>query len=42
MTPTEAVDRMRDLVGTAIDADVHRALTAAVTHRRALVFLDDK
>ncbi len=41
MTPEQAVDRMRDLVGTTIDADVHRALSAAVGRRKALVFLDE-
>ena len=41
MSPEEAVERMRDLVGTAIDPDVHRALEAVVSRRQALVFLDD-
>ena len=36
-----AVERMRDLIGTTIDPDVHRALEAVVTRRQALVFLDD-
>jgi putative two-component system response regulator len=41
MPPEEAVDRMRDLVGTAIDPAIHDALEAVVTRRQALVFLDD-
>lgn len=41
MNPDEAVTRMRDLVGTVIDPDVHRALEAVVARRKALVFLDD-
>ncbi|HEX2250918.1 MAG TPA: HD-GYP domain-containing protein, partial [Gemmatimonadales bacterium] len=36
-----AVQRMRDLVGTVIDPRVHQALEAVVSHRQALVFLDD-
>jgi putative two-component system response regulator len=36
-----AVERMRDLVGTALDPEVHRALEAVVMQRQALVFLDD-
>jgi putative nucleotidyltransferase with HDIG domain len=36
-----AVQRMRDLVGTVIDPAVHQALEAVVSHRQALVFLDD-
>jgi hypothetical protein len=36
-----AVERMRDLVGTAIDPSIHGALDAVVTRRQALVFLDD-
>jgi putative nucleotidyltransferase with HDIG domain len=42
MTPDEAVARMRDLVGTVIHPEVHRALAAVVARRRALVFLDDR
>jgi response regulator RpfG family c-di-GMP phosphodiesterase len=41
MPPEVAVERMRDLVGTAIDPAVHGALEAVVTRRQALVFLDD-
>ena len=41
MTPEEAVARMRDLTGTVITADVHRALVTVVAQRGALVFLDD-
>jgi putative two-component system response regulator len=36
-----ALQRMRDLVGTVIDPAVHQALEAVVSHRQALVFLDD-
>lgn len=42
MTPDEAVARMRDLVGTVIDADVHRALSTVVARRTTLTFLDDR
>jgi putative two-component system response regulator len=41
MSPEEAVERMRDLVGTAIDPEIHEALEAVVARRQALVFLDD-
>jgi putative two-component system response regulator len=41
MAPEIAVVRMRDLVGTALDPAVHRALEAVVTQRQALVYLDD-
>ncbi|HUR94011.1 MAG TPA: HD domain-containing phosphohydrolase [Gemmatimonadales bacterium] len=41
MEPELAVERMRDLVGTAIDPTVHEALEAVVSRRQALVFLDD-
>ncbi len=41
MLPEEAVQRMRALVGTAIDPGIHEALEAVVTRRQALVFLDD-
>ena len=41
MPPEEAVERMRALVGTAIDPAVHEALEAVVSRRQALVFLDD-
>jgi putative nucleotidyltransferase with HDIG domain len=41
MAPEEAVQRMRDLVGTAIDPGIHEALEAVVSRRQALVFLDD-
>lgn len=40
--PSEvAVERMRDLVGTALDPGVHRALESVVNQRQALVFLDE-
>jgi len=42
MTPDEAVSRMRDLTGTVIHADVHRALAAVVARRSTLVFLDEQ
>jgi putative two-component system response regulator len=42
MTPTEAVSRMRDLVGTVIDPTVHAGLDAVVNRRGALVFIDDR
>ncbi len=41
MPAETAVERMRDLVGTVLDPGVHQALEAVVTHRQALVFLDD-
>ncbi|MEO7985241.1 MAG: HD domain-containing phosphohydrolase [Gemmatimonadales bacterium] len=40
--PSEvAIERMRDLVGTALDPAIHQALEAVVMHPQALVFLDD-
>ncbi|HEY2905199.1 MAG TPA: HD domain-containing phosphohydrolase [Vicinamibacterales bacterium] len=42
MSPEEAVGRMRDLTGTVIDGDVHRALAAVVARRKTLVFLDER
>jgi putative two-component system response regulator len=41
MEPELAVERMRELVGTAIDPVIHEALEAVVSRRQALVFLDD-
>jgi putative two-component system response regulator len=41
MPPEIAVARMGDLVGTVLDPAVHQALEAVVTHRQALVFLDE-
>jgi putative two-component system response regulator len=41
MEPELAVERMRELVGTAIDPVIHEALEAVVSRRHALVFLDD-
>lgn len=41
MSQEQAVSRMRDLVGTVISPDVHRALAAVITRRRALVFIDE-
>jgi putative nucleotidyltransferase with HDIG domain len=40
MLPDVAVERMRDLIGTVVDAAVHRSLEAVVSHRQTLVFLD--
>jgi len=42
MTPEDAVARMRDLTGTVIHSDVHRALSAVVARRSTLVFLDER
>ncbi len=41
MEPELAVERMRDLVGTAIDPAIHQALESVVSRRQTLVFLDD-
>jgi putative nucleotidyltransferase with HDIG domain len=41
MTAEDAVERMRELIGTAIDPAVYQALEAVVNRRQALVFLDD-
>jgi putative two-component system response regulator len=41
MEPATAVERMRDLTGTVLDPEIHRALEAVITRRRALVFLED-
>ncbi|MEO8450048.1 MAG: HD domain-containing phosphohydrolase [Gemmatimonadota bacterium] len=41
MVPELAIDRLRDLVGTVLDPQVHRALQAVVARREALIFLDD-
>ena len=41
LSPTEATERMRALVGTAVGPDVMDALTAAVARRQTLVFLED-
>jgi putative two-component system response regulator len=41
MPPDIAVTRMRDLIGTVLDPAVHQALEVVVTHRQALVFLDE-
>jgi response regulator RpfG family c-di-GMP phosphodiesterase len=41
MSPEEAVERMRELVGTALDPAILEALDAVVTRRQALVSLDD-
>jgi putative nucleotidyltransferase with HDIG domain len=36
-----AVERLRDLIGTVIDPDVHRALETVVGRRQVLTFVDD-
>ena len=41
MAPELAVERMKDLIGTVLDATVLDALTRVVARREALVFLDD-
>jgi response regulator RpfG family c-di-GMP phosphodiesterase len=41
MAPEDAIERLRELVGTAIDPAIHEALEAVVSRRQALVFLDD-
>lgn len=41
VSPEEALDRMRSLVGTVLDADVMNALARASARRRTLVFLDE-
>jgi hypothetical protein len=42
MAPAIAVERMRELVGSVLDPDVHVALAAVVERRTALIFLDDE
>ncbi len=42
MSPQIAVERMRDLIGTVLDPAVHRALEAVVSHRQALIFVDEE
>lgn len=41
MPADTAVERMRDLIGTVMNAEVHGALEAVVRRRQALIFLDD-
>jgi putative nucleotidyltransferase with HDIG domain len=41
MVPELAIERLKDLTGTVIDAQVLRALQAVVGRREALIFLDD-
>ena len=41
MTPELAVERLRDLIGTVVDPEIHRALQQVVAKREALVFLDE-
>jgi len=41
MVPELAVERLRDLIGTVVDPQVHRALQAVIARREALIFLDD-
>lgn len=42
MTPELAVERLRDLISTVVDPQVHRALQSVVARREALVFLDPR
>ncbi len=42
MEPALAVERMRELVGTALDPVIYAALEAVVSRRLALVFLEDE
>ncbi len=42
MTGEEAVARMRDLTGTVIHPEIHRALAAVVGRRSTLVFIDER
>lgn len=41
MTPEEAVTHMAELSGSVLDPKVYEALTAVVSRRRTLVFLDE-
>jgi hypothetical protein len=41
MAPEDAIERLRELDGTAIDTGIHEELEAVVSRRQALVFLDD-
>jgi putative nucleotidyltransferase with HDIG domain len=41
MSPEEAVTRMAELSGSVLDPKVYEALTAVVSRRRTLVFLDE-
>jgi putative nucleotidyltransferase with HDIG domain len=41
MTPTQAVRRLGELVGTVLDPKVFTSLAEVVTRRRSLVFLED-
>lgn len=41
MAPEQAVERLRDLIGSVIDPAVHRALQQVVARREALVYLDE-
>jgi putative nucleotidyltransferase with HDIG domain len=41
MSPEQAVERMADLSGTVIDPKVYEALSAVVSRRQTLVFLDE-
>lgn len=42
LEPAVAVERMRELAGSAVDPAVYRALAATVQRRQALVFLDEE
>jgi len=41
MTPEQAIERMRELVGTGLDPKVFDALAAVVARRGTLIYLDD-
>jgi putative two-component system response regulator len=41
MSPAVAIERMRDLVGTALDPSVHRALESVLARRETLLSPDD-
>jgi putative nucleotidyltransferase with HDIG domain len=41
MPSDTAIERMRDLAGTVLDPDVHRALESVIRRRQALTFLED-
>ena len=41
LTPEQAIERMSQLAGTALDPKVFEAISSVVARRRTLVFLDD-
>lgn len=40
MEPGDAVSRMRDLIGTVLDAEVHSALATVVARRKSLLYIE--